>query len=194
MKLKLQTDPSKIFVCGDTHFSHTNIIRYDGRPFKDVEEHDEELIRRWNEVVPSDGVVIHVGDVFFCKTERALWILHRLNGEIHLTLGNHDKAIKGKIRERFTSVSDYLEVKVAGSDRLIVVSHYPFQVWNKSHYGSFHLRGHSHGSLPDPDHMLRLDVGVNSHNYYPWSLEEIKEYMSKKTWKPIDHHSSKKGR
>jgi len=194
MKLQLQQDSSKIFWTGDTHWGHSNILKYDNefrrlRPFDSIEEHDEALVSRWNEVVPADGVVIHGGDVFFCKTEKALWLLHRLNGEIHLVLGNHDKAIKGKIKDRFTTIADRLEIKTADSDRLIVVDHYALQVWNKSHWGAWHLHAHSHTTLKTPDHMLRLDIGVPGHNCYPWTTEEIKKHMETKTWKPIDHHT-----
>jgi calcineurin-like phosphoesterase family protein len=48
--------------------------------------------------------------------------------------------------------------------------------------------GHSHGSLPDDNKSLSFDVGCDSHNYRPISYDEVKKIMSKKTFKPIDHH------
>ena len=32
---------------------------------KILKDHDEELIKRWNEKVPEDGIVFHLGDVGF---------------------------------------------------------------------------------------------------------------------------------
>ena len=48
----------KIFFTGDTHFGHENVMRFDGRPFKSVEEMDCGLIRRWNAKVDKGDLVI----------------------------------------------------------------------------------------------------------------------------------------
>jgi calcineurin-like phosphoesterase family protein len=51
-----------LFFTSDTHFFHEGIIRFCNRPFGSVEEMNETLIRNWNEKVPEDGTVFHLGD------------------------------------------------------------------------------------------------------------------------------------
>lgn len=50
------------FFTSDNHFSHTAIVGYCERPFRDVEEMNEEMVRRWNEVVRPTDHVYHLGD------------------------------------------------------------------------------------------------------------------------------------
>jgi calcineurin-like phosphoesterase family protein len=64
--------------------------------------------------------------------------------------------------------------------QLIVLHHYAQRVWNKSHYGSWHLYGHSHNKLPEIPGNLSFDIGVDGHQYQAWSYEEVKEKMSRK--------------
>jgi calcineurin-like phosphoesterase family protein len=79
-----------------------------------------------------------------------------------------------------------------GVKHKIVLCHYAFEVWNKRHFGSWCLHGHSHGTLPSPDHMARYDVGVDNNDYFPVSYEQVKFIMTRKVFKPIDHHGTKK--
>ena len=52
----------KYFFTSDTHFGHSNIIKFCNRPFKNAEEMDRVLIENWNNKVPEDGLVFHLGD------------------------------------------------------------------------------------------------------------------------------------
>lgn len=83
-------EPDNIWFTSDTHFCHENIILFSGRPFANAEEMNKKLIQRWNETVPEDGVVFHLGD--FCMGGSKAWndILYRLKGKIYLILGNQE--------------------------------------------------------------------------------------------------------
>ena len=178
-----------MFITSDTHFDHTNIIRYAKRPYKDVEEMNEALIRNWNAKVGPNDLIYHLGD--FCFSNRGKYFLSRLNGKKHLILGNHDKQVH--IANGWESIQHYDEVycHVAGKKQMFVLCHYAMRVWNKSHYGSWMLYGHSHGSLPDDKTLLSFDVGVDCHKYMPLHVDEIERIMRKKNNQPVDHHGRK---
>jgi calcineurin-like phosphoesterase family protein len=181
-----------IWFTSDHHWGHANIIRFSNRPYADVEEMNEALIANWNRVVGPHDVVYHLGDIFLTQNAEALAIRQRLNGRIRLVLGNHDKTALN-IKHAFDWIKDYYEVKVDdaeawGGVRRIVLCHYAFRVWNKSHHGSWHLYGHSHGSLPDDPDSLSFDIGVDCHDYTPLSYAQVKAIMATKRFVPIDHH------
>lgn len=87
-----------IWVVSDTHFNHTNILRFTDsntgeliRPgFKDVTEMNETMIQNWNSVVRPGDKVYHLGDVFFGDKEWFKRMWPRLMGSKRLLVGNHD--------------------------------------------------------------------------------------------------------
>jgi calcineurin-like phosphoesterase family protein len=81
------------FVLADSHFFHHNIIGYTNRPFKDVQEMNEFMIKKWNEVVSIEDTVYHLGDFAMGPGShgKISWTRSRLNGKIVLMLGNHDQ-------------------------------------------------------------------------------------------------------
>lgn len=175
-----------LYFTSDTHFGHANILKYTdrGKLWDSVEQMDEALIHRWNRVVQPPDEVFHLGDVSWHK--EPLGLLNQLNGRIRLVRGNHDHK---KLLQcgRFESIDSLMELKLSG--RLIVLCHYKLEVWNKSHHGSTHLYGHSHGTLPGDNQCC--DVGVDNFytDYSPISLEVVDNYLSGcKTRKPVDHH------
>jgi calcineurin-like phosphoesterase family protein len=77
-----------------------------------------------------------------------------------------------------------------GVGQKIILCHYAMKVWNESHHGTWQLYGHSHGSLPEDPNARQTDVGVDSWNYTPVSMEQLNILMAKKKWKPIDRHGT----
>lgn len=190
----------KYFFTSDTHYSHRNVIKYCNRPFKDEEEMNESMIANYNSVVGANDVVYHLGDFAFEKDRSILeHIMARLNGEKHIIWGNHDNLLKSvKWKDHFHTSSDLRTIYVPaesnnGVVQRIVLCHYAMRVWDQSHYGTWHLHGHSHGTLSDIKEILSCDVGVDCWNFTPVSMEQLNAHMAKKTWKPIDHHGKKNG-
>jgi calcineurin-like phosphoesterase family protein len=162
----------EVMFTSDTHFGHTNIIKFCDRPFKDAHHMNEELIRKWNEVVNPGQVVFHLGDFAYKYGQNLPRLLDRLNGDIILIRGNHDKESDLKY---FKEVHDLAEVVVEG--QRIIMCHYAMRVWNHSFRGSWHIYGHSHGTL-EPDWTRKLcDIGVDSWGYKPVSFQQLKAEM-----------------
>ena len=185
---------NKVWMTGDNHWNHVNVIKYCNRPFDTVEEMDEALINNWNSVVGKHDTVYHLGDMAFVKKQSDLEnIISRLNGHIHWIFGNHDKSHVKKAKG-ITWRGDYKEIKYSFHDDngefkkyKIILSHFPMVTWDRCHSGSIHAHGHCHGSLQTMDEYvfnmtgerfkfpkpLRFDVGVDCWNYKPVNILEI---------------------
>ncbi len=124
------------FFISDEHYGHENIIKYTSRPFENVEEMNEEMIKRNNEIVGPNDIVVHAGDFCWAKTyQEAQKYIDRLNGNHIFLLGSHDKWLKGKSRWQVV-----WERMIEG--QFIVVCHYCMRTWARSHFNSWHLYGH----------------------------------------------------
>lgn len=180
----------QIFFTSDTHYSHRLMAQVRG--FKTVEEMDEKLISNWNEDASDEDVIFHLGDLSMSGSTRTCEILDRLRGRKHLVLGNHDKKLSGSVRDRFEWVGHYLELKPGRFNNEdhppIILSHFPMLIWDKRHYGAWHLHGHCHGSLTESEWDKRLDVGVDPHRFWLVSLAHIRARMDAKGFRPLDHH------
>jgi len=179
------------FFSSDHHFFHHNVIEYSNRPFADVKEMNYEMIVRHNSVVSPKDTVYFLGDFCFTKDiDAVVDILKQMNGQKHFIPGNHDKIMYADaIVQQFKSFSpnSFKEIQVLDAESKsgkmpITLCHYAMKVWNKSHYGTYHLYGHSHGSLPDDQKSLSFDVGVDCFNYTPVSYQQVKKIMALKNW------------
>lgn len=181
----------KIFFTSDLHFGHENVLKFDNRPFQTVEEMDEELIRRWNNKVGKGDLVYVLGDMIWkTETNEAAALIKKLNGQIVLIKGNHDRFLhNATAKKALAGVKDYDDICVAledGTTRRCILSHYFIPFYNGHRYNAIHLHGHSHNTdeyymelgitkaIKDSGLNVEIyNVGCMFWNYEPVTLDEI---------------------
>lgn len=161
------------FFTADEHYGHKNAIKYSQRPFDTVEEMDEEIISRFNEVVSKGDITIHAGDFTLAKRDIAESYIRRLNGKHIFLRGSHDRWLNRN--------SPYIWERTINKQP-IVVCHYAMRTWHRSHYNSWQLYGHSHGTLEPIG--KQWDIGIDNNNYYPLSFEDIEMIMNRRPDNP----------
>lgn len=155
---------NRVFVISDTHFGHKNILNFEAesRPFATIEEHDGELVRRWNSVVKKNDTVWHLGDVLF--GEHSFDTLKRLNGVKHLVMGNHDHYPIARYVEHFN--------KILGAVKLqdCILSHVPVHTSQLRRFKA-NIHGHLHSkTLDDPRY---INVCAEHWNLTPVLLDTV---------------------
>jgi calcineurin-like phosphoesterase family protein len=130
------------------------------------------LLENWNSVVKPDDTTYILGDLGF-GDYRA--IIERLNGKIVAIQGSHDKQIN-RYSSRFESIHTLLDLVI--DKQPVTLCHYAMRTWHRSHFNAWHCYGHSHGTLKGEGKSM--DVGVDTHNYTPYSWVEICEIMNGK--------------
>ena len=156
------------FFTADEHYGHQNIIRYCNRPYLSVTEMDNDLIDKHNQVVTKGDIVIHAGDFTLKNKTKAGEYISKLSGSHIFLQGSHDGWLNGNVHEIW-------ERTIEGQH--VVVCHYAMRTWGRSHYGSWELFGHSHGTLEPIG--LQYDIGVDNNNYYPISFDQLKMKLKK---------------
>lgn len=182
-------DNNNIFFISDFHLGHKNVIRFDNRPFKDLEEMHSTILNNWNKKVPNNGIVFYLGDLFYKSAIKyPKWFVHQLNGTIHFVLGNHDRFEDIRKMERFATISTEIKLDVLDNNKYqhIHMHHHPILSWNKAPHGSIHLHGHVHQKMSNNTfydwyyNRRVIDVGCNGHNYTPISYLEIIDMLKNK--------------
>jgi calcineurin-like phosphoesterase family protein len=170
------------YYISDTHFGHTNIIKLAGRPYSSIEHMNEDLIARWNSKVGSGDLVYHIGDFAWSHVKR---YRERLNGEIILIRGNHDRRMN-KQQEAFLFAGVYDYQKVKDGSHTLILFHYPIWSWDGLYKGTYHLHGHIHEkqlssysteggeTLHPKGRGIRINVSVEQMDYEPKTIEEIR--------------------
>lgn len=154
------------YFLSDLHLGHQNIIKWGGRPgFTSIQEHDEFIIRRWNETVKPDDQAIILGDFAFNSRYD---YLARLHGNITLVLGNHDYPSKIKMIQEARP-----DIRLAGCivEGGLIISHVPVHPQQLESRALFNVHGHLHNEvIKDPRY---INVCCEQLDYTPTKLRDI---------------------
>lgn len=137
---------NKIWLIGDTHFGHSNIIKYCNRPFSNVDEMDKILIANWNSLVAKNDEVIVVGDFALTNKSNIINIGNCLKGRKTLILGNHEQASpQTYYNAGFNFVTKYPII----IDNIAIISHYPIFNIIKEPYINIYAHVHNDKNYKD---------------------------------------------
>lgn len=167
-----------ILYTSDMHFGHFNVIKFDQRPFSDIDEMNRVMIELWNGRVQPDDKVYIAGDICHRSKHPAEWYLSRLKGHKYLILGNHDGSIMDnpEAMKYLDGVDNMMTVK--DGDKQICICHYPLAGWNAYFHGSWHIYGHIHNRKNETFEIMKkkshaLNAGCMINGYMPASFNEL---------------------
>jgi len=155
---------SKIYLVADTHFNHERVIESSARPFNNVKEMNESIIKNWNNTVNKNDIVYHLGDFGFGSLDELKQIFDKLNGEKYLIMGNHDL----RYGKNFFLKLGFVQVYKKGMLRLdkYLLTHYPRELEEQD---AFNYYGHIHNQ---PEEEIYIDgkhkcISLERTNYKP---------------------------
>lgn len=173
-----------IWVISDTHFNHSKILRFTDsttgnriRPeFSCVEEMNETMIQRWNEVVRPGDKVYHLGDVVMGPDQEGWMKRHwpRLMGQKRLICGNHDNIKMLSSGGFFAKVAIWRVFSEFG----LILSHIPLHesgLYRGAGEGKQMINVHGHIHQNSSPKGPYRNVSVEQIDYRPVNIEELKQ-------------------
>lgn len=116
------------YYISDLHLFHEAAIKFDNRPFKNLNEMHETILKRWNSKITNGDTVYILGDISLRgKNEDLIAFVARLKGKKILVKGNHDDVSDYRYKQLFEEICDYKEIQDSfeGKNYNLVLCHYP---------------------------------------------------------------------
>ena len=162
------------YLFSDPYFHHENMAKHRG--FSSAEEMNELIVKNWNNTVSKRDAVFLLGDITMEKKQYE--ILGRLQGLIHVVLGNHDE--RQHVREMLNyvhSVSGIIDYK-----KIAILTHCPVHPSQLEFRYSYNIHGHVHENsvldiyedpkfkIPDPRY---INVCAEMIDYTPVEFSKL---------------------
>lgn len=167
---------SDFFITSDTHFGRNNILDIANRKFKNIDKMNDVFIKKWNNIVKKDDIILHLGG-FGWDPDTIDKVIPQLNGNIGL-LPSYEDVKMTKIFNKFDNITLIQNQILILSNHDCILSHYPLYDWPGKSTGTIHIHGNNVF-----DHVTNLNVEnrvnacVDFWNYAPFQLSLIKEFI-----------------
>lgn len=182
-----------IWISSDLHLGHDREFIWKARGFNSCDEMNEAIIERFNSCIAPDDDLYLLGDLMLGDNEKGIELLSRLNGRLHVVWGNHCTDRRKQLyRTLHSLVEDGHVLTIKHGKYHFYCSHFPTLTGNLERESlkqmTLNLYGHTHQkSLFYEDRPYMFHVGVDSHDCYPWNLEEIPFIMEAKVYECLEY-------
>lgn len=170
-----------IFFSSDYHFGHDKEFLWGPRGLPSMFANSQAIVGNHNAIVKDEDDVYVLGDLMLGDNEYGLQMIKSLKGKLHIILGNHDTDTRIKLYEQLPNVVEITYAKVIKIGKQhYYLSHYPTICSNYDdkpyHNHMINLYGHTHQQTNFyNNNPFMYHVGVDSHDCYPVSIEQINE-------------------
>lgn len=187
--IETEGNMSNKYFTSDLHLDHDATIHYNDRPFKNVGEMQDAIIKQL-ENLPKGSIIYILGDTLNSSNKsRARAILDRFPKHIQYVfiIGNHDYKLRSVFAE-YGRVEDILQIKHNG--RKLFLIHYPMLEWASGQNGSILVHGHTHGRKKFIG--ITIDVGWDVFKQ-PINIDFlIRHVENKRIYQPVHNHNNGK--
>lgn len=158
-----------IYFTADWHLNHEKIIKYCDRPFSNIKEMNNTIIRNYKEVIDDNDTVYFLGDLCLYREhmkESFIKTFSKLPGRKILIMGNHDYL------NPFTYIEcgfESVHTSLLFNENIVLVHDPSIAKVDKTKYW---LCGHVHKLFKSLNGNI-INVGVDVWKFYPVNLQRI---------------------
>jgi len=171
-----------IYFTSDLHFCHDRAFMFEPRGFTNIDDHDKTIIENWNKTITDEDEVYVLGDLMLNDNEKGMSYLRQLKGKLHIILGNHDTPRRAALYATLPNVVEVVHAaQIIYKGKIFYLSHYPTitsagEAQKDPGKIVYSLFGHTHQQTNFyNDSYFIYHVGLDSHNNYPVSIEQVIE-------------------
>ena len=174
-----------IYFTADWHFNHDKDFIWKKRGYNSVEEMNDDLINKICSTLDEGDELWVLGDLVMGDIDKAAAVLSRIPYSVHFLVGNHDTLRRVNLYDSLGWVNHERAIQVTDGSWDFYLSHYPTVTMNyddmKKYHPLINLHGHTHYQNKFyNDNPYMYNVGVDSQNGYPVSIDKIKADIKEK--------------